>query len=83
MTPIIQVIKSNKENKTDKSGYIFKICAANDNINNMKMHPTEWQEKSVQLIHLIRDWYLEYIRATYNSKIQRQILKLQNGQNIY
>lgn len=42
MTPIIQVIKSNKENKTDKSGYIFKICAANDNINNMKMHPTEW-----------------------------------------
>jgi len=55
-------------NKTDKLNYIkiLNFCASKYTNNRVKGNP-EKGRKNVQIIHLIRDYYPDYIKNTSNS----------------
>ena len=71
MAPKAQGIK---EKETDKLDFISikNIFTSKDTIKKVKRKPCSGR-KYLQIIYLIRDLYMEYIKIIYNSKINRQI----------
>lgn len=67
-----------KEKKTDFI-QIKKISALKDTIKKMKIQATDY----LQIIYLIKDLFLEYIKNPYNSITRRQTTQFKSRQKIY
>lgn len=47
---------------------VFKFCASEDTVKEVKCHATEWE---LQIMYVIKDLCLEYIEKSYSSIIKK------------